>query len=47
MRKTYRLLAMLGSVVAALGPAVVASAQEYPSKPIEVVVGYPPGGGTE
>jgi len=47
MRKTYRLLAMLGSVVAALGPAVVASAQEYPSKPIEVVVGYPPGGGTD
>ena len=27
--------------------ALPATAQEYPTKPIEVVVGYPPGGGTD
>jgi tripartite-type tricarboxylate transporter receptor subunit TctC len=27
--------------------ALAARAQDYPSKPIEVVVGYPPGGGTD
>jgi tripartite-type tricarboxylate transporter receptor subunit TctC len=32
--------------VAVITPAYL-SAQDYPSKPIEVIVGYPPGGGTD
>jgi len=33
-------------LVLAITPSYV-SAQDYPSKPIEVIVGYPPGGGTD
>jgi tripartite-type tricarboxylate transporter receptor subunit TctC len=38
---------MLGAICAALIAPIASSAQEYPTKPIEVVVAYPPGGGTD
>jgi tripartite-type tricarboxylate transporter receptor subunit TctC len=38
---------MLLAMCALLLDGLPAGAQEYPAKPIEVVVGYPPGGGTD
>jgi tripartite-type tricarboxylate transporter receptor subunit TctC len=38
---------MLLALCALLLDGLPAGAQEYPAKPIEVVVGYPPGGGTD
>ncbi|MFM9971025.1 MAG: Bug family tripartite tricarboxylate transporter substrate binding protein [Burkholderiales bacterium] len=43
MRATFRLIFM----VAALALSVSAPAQEFPSKPIRIIVPYPPGGGTD
>jgi tripartite-type tricarboxylate transporter receptor subunit TctC len=40
-----RLSLFLGLLLAITGSSV--GAQEYPTKPIEVIVGYPPGGGTD
>jgi tripartite-type tricarboxylate transporter receptor subunit TctC len=48
MRKTgCRIRETFGCIGAALILAVAANAQEYPAKPIEVIVAYPPGGGTD
>ncbi len=41
------IVGLVGCLSALLVAVGMASAQEYPSKPIEVVVGYPPGGGTD
>ena len=38
MRKAFLLLALLAGAV---------QAQDYPNKPIRMVVGFPPGGGTD
>jgi tripartite-type tricarboxylate transporter receptor subunit TctC len=35
------------ALAAALGCGTTADAQDYPSRPITMVVGYPPGGSTE
>jgi len=40
--RNARLLALVALLVAA-----AASAQQYPSKPIHIVVGFPPGGGND
>jgi tripartite-type tricarboxylate transporter receptor subunit TctC len=40
-----RLSLFLGLLLAITGSSV--GAQEYPTKPVEVIVGYPPGGGTD
>ena len=34
-------------VILLIGSAMAVFAQEYPSKPIRMVVGFPPGGGTD
>jgi len=47
MRSGWRFWWMLGAICAALIAPIASSAQEYPTKPIEVVVAYPPGGGTD
>lgn len=47
MRSGWRFRWMLGATCAALIAPIASSAQEYPTKPIEVVVAYPPGGGTD
>lgn len=47
MRSGWRFWWMLGAICAALIAPIPSSAQEYPTKPIEVVVAYPPGGGTD
>ncbi|HSB68741.1 MAG TPA: tripartite tricarboxylate transporter substrate binding protein [Candidatus Methylomirabilis sp.] len=47
MRSGLNYPGFLLAVSAVLCAAVPAGAQEYPTKPVEVVVGYPPGGGTD
>jgi len=47
MRSGWRFWWMLALICAALMAPIPSSAQEYPTKPIEVVVAYPPGGGTD
>jgi tripartite-type tricarboxylate transporter receptor subunit TctC len=47
MRTWQRCAGILAVVCATLGGAVTAGAQEFPNKPIEVIVGYAPGGGTD
>lgn len=42
-----RRAALVLAAAAALLPGVPALAQDYPSKPITIVVGYPPGGSTD
>ena len=39
-----KLLALGAALLALQSPA---SAQDYPNRPIKVVVGFPPGGGTD
>jgi tripartite-type tricarboxylate transporter receptor subunit TctC len=46
IRWHFRLIMVVTCAILLCGLSSV-GAQEYPSKPIEVVVGYPPGGGTD
>ena len=46
-RKRLPKVVMLVSVLAAALAAGSVSAQDYPNKPIKIVVGFPPGGGTD
>ena len=41
------MIRMLATVVAALLLAGGAAAQGYPNRPLQILVGYGPGGGTE
>lgn len=41
-----KIMAIMGSVAALVWPGA-ASAQQYPAKPVTVIVGYPPGGSTD
>ena len=47
MRSGLNCRGLLLAVCASLLAAAPSGAQEYPTKPVEVVVGYPPGGGTD
>ena len=46
-RLSIHSLRLFGSAVACLLPMVALAQADYPSKPITVVVGYPPGGSTD
>lgn len=46
-RKFFGYAMCLGFIFTLLIPAPYALGQNYPTKPIEVIVGYPPGGGTD
>lgn len=42
-----RILGLLACTLAAVSPLAHAQTDNYPSKPITIVVGYPPGGSTD
>ena len=42
-----RLAVSMIAIAAALGSGVAAQAQSYPSKPITIITGFPPGGPTD
>lgn len=44
MKTPLRLTALLIAVLPVAGPAI---AQSYPSKPVRMIIGFPPGGGTD
>lgn len=47
MRPTWKKISMLAAGLALLVPAVTATAQAYPTRPVTWVVGYPPGGAVD
>src|SRR5690606_13688195 len=46
-RRTTLLCALTAAAAAVTTPAALAQEAAYPSKPITIVVGYPPGGSTD
>ncbi|MCY7389105.1 MAG: tripartite tricarboxylate transporter substrate binding protein, partial [Burkholderiales bacterium] len=42
-----RLMAMVVALLATLAPVAPATAQDYPAKPIKLIIPYPPGGATD
>ena len=47
MKTSFQYLATLLSACACLGAALPAHAADYPAKPVELIVNFPPGGGTD
>jgi len=47
MSKHWKLISILFAGVAAQGYAPASLSQSYPAKPVHIVIGYPPGGGTD
>lgn len=47
MQRISRILSLVGLMLAAGLPLVPAMAQDYPNKPIKLIIPYPPGGATD
>ncbi len=45
--RSYQVRSRLAALGAALLVALPASAQEYPAKPVRIIIGFPPGGATD
>ena len=47
IRRASRLLLSIGALLAAVTPMAPLMAQDYPNKPIKLIIPYPPGGATD